>query len=269
LRADRLLGETPRRLFREVDVQGSEAVASDGDWRPLVEGGAPRADEVRIVRLPLDGPSEADHFGMLSASERERAARFLFEIHRRRFVAARASLRRVLGLCLDRDPAGLVFDYTERGRPSLRLASHPDFDFNLAHSGDLALLAFSSRRVGVDVERLREMPNALAIARRFFSPREVAALKRLAEDARREGFFSAWTRKEALIKAVGTGLAGLKETEVSLAPDEIPAVLSAPGGAEAWQVFHLEPSPGFVGAVAVHAAPPPVRLTTWCWPRVG
>ena len=250
-------------------MESGEAVASDGDWRPLVEGGAPRADEVRVVRLPLDRPSEADHFEMLSSSERERAARFFFGIHRRRFVAARASMRRVLGLCLDRDPAGLVFDYTDRGRPSLRLASHPDFDFNLAHSGDLALLAFSSRRVGVDVERLRDMPNALAVARRFFSPREVAALRRLAGDARREGFFNAWTRKEALIKAVGTGLAALKETEVSLAPNEIPAVLSAPGGAEAWQVFHLEPSPGFVGAVAVHAAPPPVRLTTWCWARVG
>ena len=246
-------------------MEDGEAVASDGDWRPLVEGGAPGRDEVRVVRLPLDGSSEADHFAMLSASERERAARFVFQIHRRRFVAARASLRHVLGLCLDRDPAGLLFDYTDRGRPSLRLASHPDLDFNMAHCGDLALLAFSNRRVGIDVERLREMPNALAIARRFFSPREVAALRHLAEDARRDGFFNAWTRKEALIKAVGAGLAALEETEVSLAPDEIPAVLSAPGGAEGWQVFHLEPSPGFVGAAAV-AAPPPFRLTTWCWP---
>lgn len=247
-------------------MKGGEAVASDVGWRPLAEGGAPGPDEVRIVRLLLDSPSEADHFAMLSASERERAARFVFEVHRRRFVVARASLRRVLGLCLGRDPASLVFEQTDRGRPSLRLASHPDFDFNLAHCGDLALLAFSNRRVGVDVERLREMPNALAIARRFFSPREIAALRRLAEDARRDGFFNAWTRKEALIKAVGAGLAALEETEVSLAPDEIPAVLSAPGGAEGWQVFHLEPSPGFVGAVAVHTAPPPVRLTTWCWP---
>jgi len=202
---------------------------------------------------------------MLCASERERAARFVFDIHRRRFVAARAGLRRVLGLCLDRDPAGLAFDYTDRGRPSLRLAAHPDFDFNLAHSGNLALVALSSRRVGVDVERLREMENALAIARRFFSPREVGALKRLAEDARAQGFFNAWTRKEAVIKAVGTGLAALEETEVSLRPGEIPAVLSGPGGAKAWQLFHLEPSPGFVGAVAVQAAAPPVRLTTWSW----
>jgi 4'-phosphopantetheinyl transferase len=192
----------------------------------------------------------------------------VFDVHRRRFVAARASLRRVLGLCLDRDPAGLVFDYTDRGRPSLRLASHADFDFNLAHSGDLALLAFASRRVGVDVEQLGDMGNALAIARRFFSPREVAALKRLVGDARRHGFLNAWTRKEALIKALGTGLAALEETEVSLAPGEIPAVLSPPGGAEEWQLFHLDPYPGFVGAVAVQAAPPPVRLTTWCWPNI-
>jgi 4'-phosphopantetheinyl transferase len=219
---------------------------------------------VRVVRLLLDGPAAADDFDLLCALERERAARFVFEIHRRRFVAARASLRRVLGHCLDRDPAGLAFDYTDRGRPILR-ASPPDFDFNLAHSGDLALLALSSRRVGVDVEQLRDMANALAIARRFFSPREVAALKRLPEDERRHGFFNAWTRKEALIKAVGAGLGALEQTEVSLAPDEVPAVLGAPGGAEAWQLFALEPSPGFVGAVAVQAAPPLVRLTTWCW----
>jgi len=203
---------------------------------------------------------------MLSADERERAARFIFDIHRRRFVAARASLRRVLGLCLGCDPAGLAFAYTERGRPSLRLASHPGFDFNLAHSGDLALLALSSRTVGVDVEQRREMPNALAIARRFFSPRELAALKHLPESTRALGFFNAWTRKEALIKAVGAGLGALEEMEVSLAPDETPAVRSAPGGAGAWQLFHLEPTSGFVGAVAVHPVPPSVRLTTWSWP---
>ena len=144
------------------------------DWRALVASGVPGPDEVRVVRIPLDGPS-ADLAETLSADERERAARFVFDVHRRRFVAARASLRRVLALCLDRDPAGLSFEYTDRGRPSLRLASHPDFDFNLAHSGDLALLALSSRTVGVDVEQRREMPNALAIARRFFSPRELAA----------------------------------------------------------------------------------------------
>jgi len=231
------------------------------DWRALVTGGVPGPDEVRVVRILLDGPS-ADHAEVLSADERERAARFVFDIHRRRFVAARASLRRVLGLCLDRDPAGLTFEYTDRGRPSLRLASHPDFDFNLAHSGDLALLALSSRTVGVDVEQRREIPNALDIARRFFSPREVAALKHLTENERRDGFVNAWTRKEALIKAVGAGLGALEEMEVSLAPDETPTVLRAPGGPSAWQLFHLEPHEGYVGAVTVQGAPP-IRLTTW------
>jgi 4'-phosphopantetheinyl transferase len=235
------------------------------DWRALVASGVPGPDEVRVVRIPLDGPS-ADLAETLSADERERAARFVFDVHRRRFVAARASLRRVLALCLDRDPAGLSFEYTDRGRPSLRLASHPDFDFNLAHSGDLALLALSSRTVGIDVEQLREIPNGLEIARRFFSPREVVALKHLTENERRGGFVNAWTRKEALIKAVGAGLGALEETEVNLAPGETPTVLSAPGGAGAWQLFHLEPSAGFVGALAVQAAPPCVRLTTWQFP---
>jgi 4'-phosphopantetheinyl transferase len=231
------------------------------DWRALVTGGVPGPDEVRVVRILLDGPS-ADHAEVLSADERERAARFVFDIHRRRFVAARASLRRVLGLCLDRDPAGLTFEYTDRGRPSLRLASHPDFDFNLAHSGDLALLALSSRTVGVDVEQRREIPNGLEIARRFFSPREVAALKHLTENERRDGFVNAWTRKEALIKAVGAGLGALEEMEVSLARmrrrrSSVPRAARARGSSST-----SSRTRDYVGAVTVQAAPP-IRLTTW------
>ena len=242
----------------------ARGTAADGYARPLVAGAA-GPGEVRVVRLFLDLPLPPEAGEILSIAERERAARFRSEVHRRRFVAAHVGLRQVLGRCLGRDPADLEFDHSDRGRPSVRRTAPAAFDFNLAHSGEVALIALSGRTVGVDVEDVREIRDLLAIAGRFFSPREVATLTGLAGEARRRGFFTAWTRKEAVIKAVGAGLAALEQTEVSLAPDTDPVVLAAPGGAEAWQLFHLEPCPGYVGALAVRTATTPVRLTTWSW----
>jgi 4'-phosphopantetheinyl transferase len=229
--------------------------------------GLPEGDEVRVVHLRLDAPAEPEDAEILSEAERARAARLVFPLHGRRFAAAHAGLRRILATCLDRPPGGLVFAYSDRGRPRLQPEPGAGFDFNLAHSGDVALVALARRTVGVDVEILRDVPGAAAIARRFFTPGETAALARLEGDAYARGFFQAWTRKEALLKAAGTGLSALAETEVTLAPGEAAAVLSAPGGADAWDLYHLEPSPGCLGAVAVRRAGEAVRLTTWSWRR--
>jgi 4'-phosphopantetheinyl transferase len=244
-----------------------EDVASGGRWRPLVAPGLPGPDEVRVVHFRLDTPAEQEDAEILSEAERARAARLVFPLHRHRFAAAHAGLRRVLGTCFDRPPGGLVFAYSDRGRPRLQPEPDAGFDFNLAHSGDVGLVALARRTVGVDVEILRDVPGAAAIARRFFTPREVAALAPLEGEAYGRGFFQAWTRKEALVKAVGTGLSALAETEVTLAPGEAAALLSAPEGTDAWDLFHLEPSPECVGAVAVRRAGAAVRLTTWSWRR--
>jgi 4'-phosphopantetheinyl transferase len=242
-------------------VRTIRADASDGRWPALDTPALPGPDEVRVVRLFLDEPPPTADWDTLSAAEWERAARFVFPLHRDRFVAARAGLRRVLGRCLGRAPEDLVFAYSDRGRP--RLAPPLGLDFNLAHSGDVALLALGTCTVGVDVEMMRDMPNVLTIARRFFAPAEVAALIRLDGEARRRGFFHAWTRKEALIKAAGVGLAALGDTEVALDAQANPTVFSAPGGVEGWRLFHLEPCAGYVGALAVRGANENVRVTTW------
>ena len=94
--------------------------------------------------------------------------------------------------------------------------------FNLAHSHELALYAFTrGREIGVDIEYLRALPDADQIADRFFSARENATLQALPASQRRQAFFNCWTRKEAYIKAIGKGLSQpLDQFEVSLAPGD-------------------------------------------------
>jgi len=150
--------------------------------------------EIVLARLDVDPASLSPLAMLLYADEVARAARFRLERDRRRFVVARATLRRLLGERLSREPRGLRFVYGAHGKPALQAG---ELSFNLSHSGELALYAFSrARDVGVDLEAVREVPEAERIARDWFSD----------ADYRRFGFFGCWTRREALAKALGRDL---------------------------------------------------------------
>jgi 4'-phosphopantetheinyl transferase len=100
---------------------------------------------------------------------------------------------------------------------------------------------------------------------RFFSQRESDLFRRVAADQHGLTFFNLWTRKEALLKATGEGIAGrLKEFEVTLLPGE-PARLLSIGTDRAqaldWSLHDLAPAPGFVGALALRAND--VQLKCW------
>jgi 4'-phosphopantetheinyl transferase len=198
---------------------------------------------------------------LLAADERERANRFHFEKDRRHFIVARATLRTLLGRYLKKEPAQLRFSYSDYGKPSLKLEpAQPTqrLRFNLAHSGGLAVLAFTEiGEIGIDLEQLRAEFTGDDIARRFFSATEVARLDRLSGDARFLAFFNCWTRKEAFIKAKGIGLSlALDQFDVSLAAGDEPAVLrTAWDESEAgrWSLRALELGMDYVGAVAVEA----------------
>jgi len=121
-----------------------------------------------------------------------------------------------------------------------------------------------SQRVGVDVERVRPIPEADGIVQRFFSAAEQAALRSVSSQDRIECFCRWWTVKEAILKAVGGGLTlPLDQFEFSLGPGQ-PARLVCVGGdadhARGWSVVELQPAEGYVAAVAVES--PEVRL---CW----
>ena len=187
----------------------------------------------------------------LSPEEKQRAERFHFARHRRRFAAARFFLRRLLAAYTGTVAERLRFSYGPQGKPALMDAN---LHFNLSHSGELAIVALTlSRPLGVDVERLRPVADALKIARRFFSASEQEALLQTAENKRNEAFMRCWTRKEAYIKAVGGGLRiALDSFDVTL--DQPPRFLSLQNDrntALQWSLYHLEPGPGYIGALAV------------------
>ena len=218
--------------------------------------------EVHLWRVELDSVARGEErwIEMLSADERARAQRFHFSQDGQYFTATRALLRTILASYADCDANELVFNYSDKEKPSLgpRHAASP-IDFNVSHSGDVALLAFArSRALGVDVERVREGSEHEAIARRFFSEREQSELARLAPAERPAGFFRCWTRKEAYIKAQGSGLSlPLRQFDVSLKPGDTNALLSTrpdSGEAERWSLREVPGGDGYVAALCVRGS---------------
>jgi 4'-phosphopantetheinyl transferase len=199
-------------------------------------------------------PAEAD-LALLSANERERAERFHLSRDRVRFVAVRSLLRRLIGRYLNVPPRSIAFSYAERGKPILvSEADYGGLRFNVSHSGQLALLAFTrDRDVGVDVEQERPFPGMLEIAARYFSEGENAALRRVPPDERTRAFFRCWVRKEAFVKAAGHGLTfPLDAFEVSVDPAEPASILSVEGDVDApnrWLLKDLDTADGYASAL--------------------
>jgi len=223
--------------------------------------------EAHVWRFPLDLPASAlaGWERSLSDDERRRADRFRTPALRRRFVAGRGGLRAVLSAYLGCPPERVGFVYGRHGKPALAPGLTPGpFEFNLSHSGELALCAVSSVGVvGVDIEAVRPMEaNGQNLVGRFFSPRERDDFFSLPEPERLAAFFRGWTRKEAFLKATGTGLATVLDSfDVPLDPAAPPAVLRVaddPGASARWSLFDLDPGPGYAAALAVETGGAPI-----------
>lgn len=206
--------------------------------------------------------AQPEHFQeILSQDERARAARFIMTRDRNRFVAARAAMRKILGWLLCADPARLVFAYGEHGKPRLAAPVGGRFlHFNLAHSDALAVCVVSAGdNVGVDVERVRTVREAEAIAAQFFPAREFAEWRSLPTEQQEGAFFECWTRQEALLKASGSGLGGLNQIQVQ--PE-----LNSPAGApdlSNFSVHQFTPASGYKAAAATKNIRAP---RCWKWP---
>jgi 4'-phosphopantetheinyl transferase len=213
--------------------------------------------EIHVWRAVLDCSHSIllQYAATLADDEKARAARFFFERDHNRFVAARGILRHLLGGYLRCSPSDLQFAYHPRGKPFLvKLATNRSIEFNIAHSRNLALLAFScGYSLGVDVEFVRSDIAAEEIAERYFCPQEVAELRALRPSARPEGFFLGWTRKEAYIKAVGDGLhIPLTSFRVSLTASQ-PAILESADKSR-WSIKSLSPAPEYAGALVAEGS---------------
>lgn len=217
--------------------------------RPIATSG-----DAAIWLADLDAADAGDAaLALLSDDERVRAARFVFDIHRRRFVACRAWLRTLLGERLGRPAASLRFDYGPVGKPSL--AGGEALRFNVSHSDRYALVGMADgAEIGVDIERLRLLSDMNALAERVFSAAERAALARVPAERKIEAFFAGWTRKEAYIKARGEGIGLLGAIEVALSPDDAPRLIRVAGQPfelQRWSLEALSPVAGFAAAVCL------------------
>jgi len=218
-------------------------------------------DEVHLWRLALDTGDE-QHAALRDEAERARGARFLREMHRRRFLAAHVGLRRALARYAECTPAELEFRTSETDKPSLVDAD--GLEFNLSHSGEHALVAVTRAGiVGVDVEVARVLQDLEALARRFFAPEESAALMSLPEVERPAAFRRLWTRKEAFLKAWGTGLAGglssfavsMQAGSATLLRNDDPARTRLD-----WTLWDLDAGPSAAGACALACEGGPKQL---------
>jgi 4'-phosphopantetheinyl transferase len=203
---------------------------------------------------------------LLNEEERQRADRYLHLPSRDRYLVARGLLRVLLGRYLDVSPHAVRFHSGPQGKPTLAYSSV--LHFNLSHSEDVILLAFSRQtEVGIDVEHVRAGPTFFEIADRFFTPRESSALRSLSPERSAEAFYQVWTRKEAYLKATGLGLTyGLERFEVSVPPDDPARILHIDGdqrAADCWSLLELTPAPGYVGALALQGHGHQVKCWSW------
>ena len=213
------------------------------------------ADEVHIWTMPTQAPEPVvtELERVLSRDELKRASRFRFPHLTDAYVITHGALRLLLARYLDRDPAGISFENGIQGKPAV--SKNRQFDFNLTHSEGMAVVAVTTGcALGIDLERLRSIPDIEEIAGRYFCPEEAAEILPLAPAERDRAFFRCWTRKEAYIKAIGDGLScPLDSFQVTIQAD-MPARLVHIAGDRAaaarWTLHDLSLASDYIAALA-------------------
>lgn len=213
----------------------------------------PDAAHVRVYVVPATTPDT--DLAILSADERERAVRFHFERDRSAFVTARAAVRRQLGETLGVSPADVALVRDANGRPHLSADYGSDLDFNLSHSGARVAVGFAvGRRIGVDIEWHDRVAGLRDLVPQVMGPRERTVLDALPDPEFRRQFFAFWTRKEAIVKAVGVGLS-YPLTEIDIpSVEESDLFVLATEPPTPWTLRTSEPDDGYTLSVAIAGA---------------
>ena len=229
MEADALLGEV-NKPGRDVDV-----------WCVNLDASAHAADR---------------YSGMLSDDERSRAQAFRYPDLKRKFTLARGVLRVLIGRYLGVLPEAVAFRYNAAGKPELSRGDS-GLHFNVSHSGGLAAYGFAiAGEVGIDVEQVRPIPDLEAVAAAHFSAAECSELFAADPASRFEIFYRFWTRKEAYVKAVGSGLA------IPLQSLDLGSCSSYSDAGRVWSVYGLAPPTGYAGALVVDGEGRDVRASS-------
>jgi 4'-phosphopantetheinyl transferase len=228
---------------------------------------------VWTARCRDDDSLTHSRLALLDTEERVRAGRLVERRQHMRFIQFRAFARHVLGGYLGVPAAEVALAVGPNGKPLIeRRARDPALHFNISHAGDWCLLA--ARRggaVGVDIEQVRDIPDVLAIARRFFTRSEAELLAHLDGGARRDAFFALWTHKEAAVKALGESLAdNLDRLEFALDPTGHARLDSSaatrPALAGLW-VRRLDAPAGHVATLA--SLHPCAKIMAYTWSEIA
>jgi 4'-phosphopantetheinyl transferase len=225
---------------------------------------APSEAHVWRAWLDQDDFKQSNHETLLSPAEKVVANKFFFERDRNHYITSRVILRSLLGRYLSIDPGKIAIVRGQHGKPLLD--NNPlQIEFNLSHSQGLGLFVFTTgNRIGIDIECVLPLSDFNQLAKSFLTPNEMEALSRLPEEIQLQGFYTAWTRKEALAKALGVGIGNiLHKFEVTISPIEEPAIneidQEITDGSH-WKLLDLEPNPSYVAALAVETSEIFLRL---------
>jgi 4'-phosphopantetheinyl transferase len=225
-------------------------------------------DEIHVWKIAADCLSSHEEWSLLSPPERQRALALRSTTDRERWVRAHAGLRDVLSRYLDHHPR-VQFTRGKYGKPGLKEPS--GLRFNLAHSGQWALIAIARLEIGIDIEEIRAC-EVESIAQTVLCVNERQRIHSLTGRQRLYEFYRAWTRKEALLKGLGLGLnADPSAFNVLLdRPPHIPAVVSSPLSEHGpWVVADIDVDERHRAAVAVRGETPVViRVLNWQMTRL-
>lgn len=225
-------------------------------------------NEVHLWKASLEFNDERyrKFYNILSKDEQIRANHFRFEKDRVQFVLARGILRQLLAGYLSMEASELRFQYTPLGKPYI-LRDY-GLDFNVSHSSSLALFGFTiGRMIGIDIEFMSVNIEFASMVKQFFSPYEIKTLFSLPVSQQAEAFYMCWTRKEALIKAIGIGLSlPLDQFDVTLIPDEPAEILDIRWNhmdKNKWSMLSLSPASRFIGALVIEGETDCVHRFIW------
>ena len=217
-------------------------------WHPSFTAPAPVSGEVLVwlIRDAEPLPAWVCSTDCLSEHEQTRAANIRHPLARAQFLRGRIVLRSAIAHCLKRAAAEIAIHLTADGKPVVEDAG---VHVNMSHTAGFALFGIGPRPLGVDVETADPKRDCDGLMRRYFLPAEQDQYFRLLPAQRPQAFLRGWTCKEALLKAIGSGVRDLQHCRVNLNPDEPPAVFDSPG-AGAWTLQVGEVEPGVAWAVA-------------------
>jgi 4'-phosphopantetheinyl transferase len=230
--------------------------------------GVLQEDEIHVWHTDLGLEEEAVNrlTHRLDSAEQARAGRFLVDHARKQYVISHAFLRAVLAKYVRAEPLALRFSSSKNGKPAL--VDGDGLCFNLSHTEGTAAMAIArKRRVGIDVEKVRDNLKPLELATRFFSPQECKWLRSHPIAEQLAAFFACWTAKESYIKAVGEGLSmGLagfavipKNGNAKLQLE----IFDQPEESERWLIWQLNLKPDLCAAVAAESGDVTVRIGEW------